>query len=372
MRKLWTFMVLLLFPVATLLAQSYPQIKFKKTLHDFGEIPENGGKVSYTYIFKNTGNKNLKLRKVKTSCGCTVTKWPKKAILPGKSAEIKAIFDPVNREGRVQKTISVFANTPQNLHLLTLTAKVKKKEPGVKEKFQHKIGNLRFPSNNIVFDTVHDNVTSDRTVLKVFNAGSKRITVKRIESPLYVWTKELPRTVPPGKMIKLEFWFNAKARMTAATKYGYIFDEVYLITDDKEKPEKLLYSVANIRPGIPAEYRRDKKNAPHISFEKTHHDFGEANEGDILRTGFKFTNTGKKVLKIKDISTSCGCTVSKLKKKTIQPGESQVIKVEFNTLGKFGYQSKSVMVYTNDPEKPEVNIVLEAQIEDKRGLHKTR
>ena len=48
---------------------------------------------------------------------------------------------------------------------------------------------------------------------------------------------------------------------------------------------------------------------PSIEFEKTNHDFGQINDGDIVETTFSFKNTGKSDLVISNASGSCGCTV---------------------------------------------------------------
>ena len=85
-----------------------------------------------------------------------------------------------------------------------------------------------------------------------------------------------------------------------------------------------------------------------MNFEKSEHDFGTINEGDVVETSFVFTNTGNSDLTILDARGSCGCTVPEYPKNTpIAPGESGEIKVKFDSSNKPGNQAKTVTLTTN-------------------------
>ena len=84
-----------------------------------------------------------------------------------------------------------------------------------------------------------------------------------------------------------------------------------------------------------------------IKYDNERYDFGSANEGDMVKHQFKFTNTGKEPLVISNAKGSCGCTVPTWPKDAIAPGATGVIDVEFNTAGKPGRQSKRVTVTAN-------------------------
>ena len=86
------------------------------------------------------------------------------------------------------------------------------------------------------------------------------------------------------------------------------------------------------------------------------HDFGRINEGDVVKTQFKFTNAGKVVLLISHAQASCGCTVPTTPKDPIRPGESGVIDVEFNSIGKRGETSKTVTIQANT--KPMETVIM--------------
>ncbi|WP_299103798.1 DUF1573 domain-containing protein [uncultured Tenacibaculum sp.] len=97
------------------------------------------------------------------------------------------------------------------------------------------------------------------------------------------------------------------------------------------------------------------KGAPVISFDREVHDFGTVPEGEVVKTTFIVTNTGKSDLVITNAQATCGCTVPEWPKNTpIKPGETGEIKVSFNTSGKPNKQSKSVTLYTNTKAGREV------------------
>jgi len=96
------------------------------------------------------------------------------------------------------------------------------------------------------------------------------------------------------------------------------------------------------------------KGAPIIKFDKTIHEFGTVNEGDIVETKFILTNTGKTALVISNAQPSCGCTVPVWPKGAIKPGESSEILVKFDTSGKPNRQSKTITLTTNTATGKEV------------------
>jgi len=86
---------------------------------------------------------------------------------------------------------------------------------------------------------------------------------------------------------------------------------------------------------------------PIINFTHEIHDFGIIIQGEKVSHNFKFKNTGKSNLLIKDASASCGCTVPSFPTKPIPPGGEGVIEVIFNSANRSGRQHKSITVISN-------------------------
>ncbi|WP_017259441.1 DUF1573 domain-containing protein [Pedobacter arcticus] len=102
----------------------------------------------------------------------------------------------------------------------------------------------------------------------------------------------------------------------------------------------------------------DSTMAPIISFEKESYEFGKIKQGESVSYSFKFVNTGKSPLIIKEASATCGCTVPEFSKEPIAAGASSEIKVTFNSAGKEGLQDKVVTLVANTiPQNTEVHLI---------------
>lgn len=89
------------------------QIQFDNNFYDFGKI-KAGKVVTHIYKFKNAGKVPLLIKECISSCGCTVPTFKKEPIAPGESGEIEVHFDSKGKEGRIQKIVTVYANTLPN------------------------------------------------------------------------------------------------------------------------------------------------------------------------------------------------------------------------------------------------------------------
>ena len=106
-----------------------------------------------------------------------------------------------------------------------------------------------------------------------------------------------------------------------------------------------------------------KEKASTITFVETKHDFGKVKQGAQLMFAFKFTNEGDENLAIQRVQASCGCTGAAIgDKKEFKKGEEGEIIVSFNTAGRLGAQSKTVMVQSNDPKNPTVVLSFSCEI----------
>ncbi len=98
-------------------------MSFKETTFDFGTVSE-GEMVSHTYMFTNTGKEPLILSDAKGSCGCTVPKWPKEPIAPGKTGQITVEFNSKAKVGKRNQKVTITANTNPPQSFITLTGEV--------------------------------------------------------------------------------------------------------------------------------------------------------------------------------------------------------------------------------------------------------
>lgn len=102
--------------------------------------------------------------------------------------------------------------------------------------------------------------------------------------------------------------------------------------------------------------------APVISFDKTHHDFGRITPDRKVAAKYRVTNTGNAFLSITQVRPSCGCTATVLGKWSMAPGESTDLEATFDPKGLRGGVRKSIEVVCNDPKSPAVSLTLEADV----------
>lgn len=102
-----------------------------------------------------------------------------------------------------------------------------------------------------------------------------------------------------------------------------------------------------IRSPITADGAEDSLNVAKMEFEEPIFEFGEVDEGAVIKHEFKFMNTGKVPLVIQNAHSTCGCTIPKWPTDMIAPGKGGVINVEFNTKGKSEFQEKPVIITAN-------------------------
>jgi len=92
-------------------AQSKAEIKFDKTVHNFGTFTENEAMQKCTFTFTNTGSAPLVINQAMASCGCTVPSYTKKPVAPGEKGTLTVTYNGKGRTyGHFKKTITVRTN----------------------------------------------------------------------------------------------------------------------------------------------------------------------------------------------------------------------------------------------------------------------
>lgn len=107
-------------------------------------------------------------------------------------------------------------------------------------------------------------------------------------------------------------------------------------------------------------------DSPTINFDRTSHDFGEIPQfGGTVETTFTIKNTGKGVLEIGQITTSCACTTAKIEKLAIGPGQETALQVIFNPNLHEEPEEKfqrTIFIPTNDPQNKDAELTISVDI----------
>jgi hypothetical protein len=101
---------------------------------------------------------------------------------------------------------------------------------------------------------------------------------------------------------------------------------------------------------------------PGIRFDRRTVDFGRIPQHVSRAQIFTFRNDGTEPLQILKVTPDCGCTLAEPADTIIAPGASTTLRVVFNSGDYEGYQRKVVILETNDPAEPRIELLLLANV----------
>lgn len=107
---------------------------------------------------------------------------------------------------------------------------------------------------------------------------------------------------------------------------------------------------------------KGSEKEPVIEFEAAVDDLGTVREGEQVAAWFTYKNSGNRPLVIQDIKAGCGCTVPRWNDQPLGAGESEMIKIIFNSAGKKGAQNIRITVFSNAHNPKEI-LYLKASVE---------
>lgn len=89
--------------------ENSPGISVNRSSYDFGKVYRTTT-IDSAIIITNTGNQNLMINKIDSNCSCLQVSSSSKLVLPGQQINLKLMFNPKDRNGRVYSTITIFTN----------------------------------------------------------------------------------------------------------------------------------------------------------------------------------------------------------------------------------------------------------------------
>ena len=111
-------------------------------------------------------------------------------------------------------------------------------------------------------------------------------------------------------------------------------------------------------------------SVPRICADADRYNFAPVIEGIAVIHTFILRNTGDRPLEIEQVRTSCpACTFASLSKTTLAPGEEATLRILFDTTSRSGACSTGVYVYSNDPRRPRLHLILHGTIIPNKPYH---
>lgn len=355
------FTLVLTLSINIAFSQLFEGVRFKKLIHDFGNVREESESVSYVFSFKNTSNTPIKITKVETSCGCTTPTYTMVEIKPGDTGFVKATYGTRGRPNRFNKNLFVYFNETrfQTLNIIgnVISQSDLSKKP---DEYTVNYANLAFNQNLASFPSIYNYEKKEATI-KIFNYNGYDIKIlSTADLPDYI-TLDLK-----DSMLRKDdsLFITIKVDGSKITKIGGSYSTINLLTDDISMEKKPLYVYTYFKVDYTKLSKEQLKVAPKMEFNKSIPiKYGKKTAGSIVKDDLKITNTGKTDLIFTEIKVSCSCVSFTGEKKVLKPGESMDLKILIDTVNQTkAYHKKYISLQTNDPSKPEYNIILELDI----------
>ncbi len=324
-------------------------ISFDKETHDFGEIQEADGAVSVDFVYTNTGKAPLVLHEVKASCGCTTPEWTKEPIQPGKTGVIKVSFNPANRPGSFNKTVTVQSNASTPSKLLRITGNVLQKQRTMEDNFPILMDSIRLSDSHLAFTKMAPTEVKNAEV-KTYNITKSSVTPQFINVPSHIVIKSVPETLAPGEEGIIIASYDASKK----NDWGFVSDQIYVVFGEQRKYSNRLTASATIAEDFSNLTDEELARAPQIAFDDKTFDFGTIPQTQKVDHDYVVTNEGEENLIIRKVKASCGCTAVSPAKTVLAKGESTTIHATFDPRGKSGRQQKTITVISNDPKQSNV------------------
>ena len=325
-----------------------PDIQFQTEAYDFGKLME-GEKATYEYRFRNAGGDTLVIENVRTSCGCTAALVSAKRVAPEEEGEIRVTFDSTGRLGKTHKTVTVWSNDPDT-HKVTLTmsgivwAEVEVTPPRIG--FGH-VDRAALASKAALGSTSgkgekKEGPPSWREVHVRFPTNPKLRVTEAIASSNAVEVEVMPRAVEDsGEDV-------VRIGITPEAPIGLLTEDVTIFVTSKVKPSVSVRVHANIRGALVV-------TPSSLALRASKKDTSYQRQVFVWKKG-------KKNLRIVAVEDRTGIFTAEVVE--LKPGEKYRIDLTVKADAEAGPIKGKVIVRTNYPEQPAVEISVYGRIEE--------
>ena len=319
-----------------------PDIQFETQTADFGRLVE-GEKTEIHYHFRNAGGDTLIIENVRTSCGCAAALVSEKRLAPGEKGDIRVTFNSSEFLGKPHKTVSVWSNDPD-------TPKVTLSFSGIVwsevEVTPRSIGFGHVDKAALEGTNEHGEKKKGtrpwKEVRVKFPTNPKLFVTEAAASSPGLKAEVMPRTAGNSGEDVVRIGLTPEARI------GSLAEEVTIFTTSEVKPRVSVEVRADVRGDLVATPR---SLAIRVSRKDT----------SCVRQVFVWKK-GKKDLRIESVEDRTGTFTAKVVE--LKPGEKYRIDLTLKEDAKAGPVRGKVIVRTNYPEEPEVEISVYGHIEE--------
>jgi len=350
MKKAYLTILALVLSVLPALSQTKisGKVTFDRTVYDFGDISLSDGPLSCSYTVTNTGNEDLYIVEVISSCGCTNVKWTKEAIKPGAKGVISATYK--NNEGPIpfDKQLTAYLSDIRQPVILRLRGISHEKMLPLGELYPVRIGALALKSTDIPRINLNQGQQKSGEV-SVANPGTSPLKLQFTSVSPGLSIKVEPNPIPASSTARLIYTFTASRE-----RWG-INDYTATIVTDGNACGTLNFKAAT-KEDFSALSKEQRASGPNPKFGDSVYSFNPMKAGAVVNAVFELSNIGKSTLHIYKIDTdSDAIRVSPIP--DLKAGQSCSFKADVDTsLLEKGEVRIMITLTTNSPLRPLVNL----------------
>lgn len=335
------------------------KVEFSESLFDFGPIRELDGPVEHVFTFVNKDTASLYIERVKPSCGCTSAGWSRDTITPGDTGFVVAAFDPANRPGNFEKSVQVVFSDPGLITELKFNGFVISKHHTVREELPYKSGNISFSGSTIHIGRVVNDVPVN-TSISLYNHTRAPIRLIRVDAPGHI-NVETPKILEPGLITEIHLDYLAHAGKK--NEFGPVSDMITLVTDDAESPKKQLRISAEVTDVVlPDSLKGEDSRLPRMELSQNSVIYDTIQTGHMAMKEIEIRNTGKNDLLIRKALSDAPYISVEVEKKHLKSGAKTRLKVVYDASNIIGKDLKKIVIYSNDPDNPVMELPVRAVI----------
>ena len=305
-----------------------PKISFDERVYDFGVVePED--KPQHRFTFKNTGQTDLVISEVESSCGCTAVLLSEERIPPGELGKIEVKFDPRGQRGRQQKTVSIHSNA-ENESVIQLTIQ------GVV------IASVEVVPEQIFFGSVNNQEVYEKRI-RVLGTGDGKLEITHVETSTPFLSGEISPP-QPGEVIT----YDVKILLHSGVPVGKLEETLLIHTNSEARPHFNVSIEGNVLGPI--------------SVYPEHLFFGFVNRQELAQQDILLTMADSADLKVLEVGHQSQFVSTK-----IVPSEREQevrIQVTVSRDTPSGPFRDLLEIYTNNTEQPVIQVPLHALVRD--------
>jgi|GEM_PF-506257 len=304
-----------------------PKIKFKETSWDFGKITQ-GEKAAHDFEFTNTGDAELIINSIQTSCGCTAVIPSSQNLQPGDKAVLTVNFDSAGRKDEQTKNVYVVSNDPDEPRVTLEIKCFIEVPPGPR---------IKFETETWDFGLVEQGATPKKNI-SIKNEGVRELKLSEIRGSFGCNGTVASESIAPNSETIMQ------VTVDQLTNAGIVERFITFATNDTTQPRITLRILGYVKGAPPA----------NLVLIPATWDFGIVNKNkfESKEMVFSMRNIGGQDLNVERINIPYGFTTDFDKPITIKPNEEAKFTVKVAKPDTPGTVKQYAFIYSNDPVQP--------------------